>query len=117
MELLKIESSKMTTDGSLVSITFETDEASLPVVVDAGALSSIIDGLSMILAEAKRLRAGNDLVSAGTPKSLSVRRTKDRSHVIVHFEMQNGHQMAFALPMEAADHLRSRIAAVSSQGG
>lgn len=94
-EVLEIERTRHSTDGRLVSVTFATTGPPLELVASTGAMGSMLQQMSAVVADARRAQPqiSSQIIAAPVPAKCNATITSDRKYIILRFEMKNG--MAF----------------------
>lgn len=108
MEIFDLKSFKRSTDGRLISVTFETDSVPLEIHANTDALASIIQQLGGIVWEARRANPST-VLSIPIPSNAQVQPTKTGDGVVLRFLMSNQLEYLFALGTADASQFRVRL--------
>src|SRR4051812_42223449 len=82
MEILAIKSSKRSTDGRMIAVTFETPNGPVEIVANTGALGLMLQDLAGIVSEARRADP-SEVVTAPGLSQIGVLPMKDHPGGVV----------------------------------
>lgn len=111
VEVLKFEGAELANDGRHMKLELETDgDRALILDVNVSLLENIVQQLSPLFEQARKLRGGAVIVPPMEPDGSIAKPMPNRQGVLVAFRMPNGLDHTFVFSVPDAERLGQRIA-------
>ena len=108
MKLAGIKTSKISKNGKLIAVTYETDEGAVEHVTNTVALGLIVQELSSLIWQANKLDESN-VRPVVAPTRIQVEPTKNRDGILMRFQMPNKLEHVFAISSDGAERFREQL--------